>query len=222
MCFSAPASFVAAALATGAGAIALTRANGRADAPLAAMPVFFGFQQLLEGFLWLTLPVAPDAAAATTLTSVFLHFALVFWPIYAPMAALLIEPEPVRRRLIALCLLGGIGVSLYFLLSLAETPRTAVIDGGHIVYSADPHLPAPMLLLYPAATCLSLMLSSLAIVRLAGIVIFAGSVIAFAVYWDAFTSVWCFFAAVASGLIVYHFEAVRRGAAESTEPADRS
>ena len=129
MCFSAPASFVAAALATGAGAIALTRANGRADAPLAAMPVFFGFQQMLEGFLWLTLPVAPDAAAATTLTSVFLHFALVFWPIYAPMAALLIEPEAVRRRLIALCLLGGVGGRPSFFLWLGQSPPTA--QPGH-------------------------------------------------------------------------------------------
>jgi hypothetical protein len=32
-------------------------------------------------------------------------------------------------------------------------------------------------------------------------------------YWNAFTSVWCFFAAIASTLFILHFERVRRARA---------
>jgi hypothetical protein len=36
-----------------------------------------------------------------------------------------------------------------------------------------------------------------------------GSVISYVFYWEAFSSVWCFFAAAASAVIVFHFERVR-------------
>jgi len=222
MCFSAPASFLAAAVAGGAGAAAVTRIRTRSEIPLAAMPLVFAMQQTIEGFLWLTLPVAPDAPISSILTETFLLLALVFWPIYAPLSALAVEADAKRRRWITVCLAGGIAVAAYFLGSLGTEPRTATIDGAHIVYSADPALPGVIRVLYPIATCFSLMLSSHRSIRLLGAVIFLGSVVAYWVYWNAFASVWCFFAAAASGLILFHFESARRRAgvgARSTDTA---
>jgi hypothetical protein len=43
-----------------------------------------------------------------------------------------------------------------------------------------------------------------------GLVVFLGSVVSYWMYWNAFVSVWCFFAAIASGLIILHFEKERR------------
>ena len=220
MCFSAPASFIAAGIAGGAGIAALTRVQSRNEVPLAAMPIVFAIQQTIEGFLWLSLPIAPDAAISSALTEAFLLLALVFWPVFAPLSILAIEPDPRRRAWIAVCLAGGLAVAIYFVWSLGAEPRTASIDEWHIVYSADPALPALIRVLYPVATCLSLLLSSHSSIRLLGGVIFIGSVIAYWIYWNAFTSVWCFFAAAASGIIVFHFGTARRRAALPQRPAD--
>ncbi len=210
MCFSAPASFAAAAVAGACGLASLARTRTRAELPLAGMPLLFAAQQAVEGALWLALPLSPTGPAAWDLTQIFLVFALVIWPVYAPLSALVIEPDAVRRRWITACLAAGIVVGLYFIWSLHVAPRTAVIAGGHIVYSPTPDLPDTIRVLYPVATCLSLMLSSLPIVRNLGIIVTLGSLVAFFAYWEAFTSVWCFFAAAASGLIVLHFERQRR------------
>jgi uncharacterized membrane protein len=43
-----------------------------------------------------------------------------------------------------------------------------------------------------------------------GAIILVGSVVAYAFYWEAFMSVWCFFAAAASVVILGHFEWARR------------
>jgi hypothetical protein len=220
MCFSAPASFIAGAVAGTAGIAAIARVKTRSELPLAAMPLFFAAQQVIEGLLWLSLPVAPNQSATSALTEAFLLFALVFWPVYAPLAALSMETDRQRRQWIAACLVAGIAAALYFLWSLDEAPRTATIVGAHIVYSADPTLPAAVRVLYPVATCLSLMLSSHRSVSLLGVVVFVGSAIAYWVYWHAFTSVWCFFAAAASALILFHFEAARRREALAAGPGD--
>ena len=55
MCFSAPASFVAAAVTGAVGVAAMMRVHRREELPLAAMPLFFAVQQAIEGFLWLSL-----------------------------------------------------------------------------------------------------------------------------------------------------------------------
>jgi hypothetical protein len=41
--------------------------------------------------------------------------------------------------------------------------------------------------------------------RALGAIILIGSVVALAFYWEAFVSVWCFFAAAASGAILFRF-----------------
>ena len=210
MCFSAPASFIAAAVAGSAGAISLARVRAPSDWPLAAMPVFFALQQGIEGFLWLNLARDPSSEITAALTEGFLVFALVFWPVYAPLAAYAAEPDAKRRLWIAICLAAGVATALYFFSALAADPRTASIQDHHIAYSADPNLPFAIRVLYPVATCLSLILSSHRAVALAGVVIFVGSIVSYWMYWNAFTSVWCFFAAVASALIIFHFERARR------------
>lgn len=212
MCFSAHASFIAAAVAGTAGAACLSRVREPGDWPLAAMPVFFALQQGLEGLLWLNLASDPASLTSAALTEGFLIFALVFWPVYAPLAAYTAEADPRRRTWIALCIAAGIAVSLYFFVALSATPRTASIQEHHIAYSADPDLPLAVRILYPVATCLSLVLSSHRAVALGGLVIFIGSVVAYWMYWNAFTSVWCFFAAIASAFIIFHFERARRAA----------
>jgi len=58
-------------------------------------------------------------------------------------------------------------------------------------------------------------LSSHRTVTTLGFILLVGSVVAYVFYWEAFVSVWCFFAATASGVILFHFEAARRHYAQA-------
>lgn len=219
MCFSAPASFVTAAVTAIAGAAAVRQAQDRREVPLASIPLFFAAQQAVEGLLWLAAPVSPDAACPSVLTGTFLIFALVFWPVYAPLATLLVEPEPARRRLIGGCLVIGVGVAAYLLHAIFTASNGASIMGGHIVYESDPP-PSPLVgPFYLAATGLAPALSSHRALNLLALIVIAGSLIAWFMYWEAFVSVWCFFAAAASAVILVHFARARSAAAAPALPS---
>ncbi|MCH4561442.1 DUF6629 family protein [Mesorhizobium jarvisii] len=134
MCFSATASFLTTGLTAAMGLASLRRAKTWRELPLALAPVFFAVQQGLEGLLWLNLPAAPDGSLSTGLAFLFLVLAEAFWPIYAPIAVMLIEPNQGRRRLILACVAAGLGVGTYLLWYIVNWPHGAVIQDGHIVY----------------------------------------------------------------------------------------
>lgn len=209
MCFSPAASFFAAAVTGASGLAALQRTRSRREWPMAAMPLFFSAQQTVEGLLWLSLPSTPNGPVCLALTDTFLFFALMFWPVAAPLSALLVEENPWRRRLIGCCLLVGLGVSAYLAGVLIEGTHVALLKQNHIVYDTVPP-PAPAVgFFYLIATGLALALSSHRAINILSILVVTGSVTAWFAYWDAYVSVWCFFAAAASIVILLHFERAR-------------
>ncbi len=210
MCFSAPASFVTAGITGVVGIAALVRVREPRELPLAATPLLFALQQAIEGLLWLNLPLAPDGSLPAVLTFLFQFFAEAFWPLYAPIAVWLIEASGYRRHLMVVCLGIGAGVGAYLLWWIAGHPPLATISDGHIVYGTAYRQPAAVGVAYLAATGLPLLLSSKRTVVVLGAIVLAGLIVAYAFYWEAFISVWCFFAAAASVAILCHFEWSRR------------
>jgi hypothetical protein len=210
MCFSATASFISFGITGIVGVATVARSAKGRDLAFAAVPLFFAVQQFVEGALWLNLPFAPDAVSAFSLTYVFVLMAKVFWPAYAPLAVYLMEPPGNRRRWITACVVAGFAAALYYFAALLETPPEASIQSGHIVYSAATTQLGLYGLAYLAGTCIAPLLSSHRIIVLFGAVVIAGSAITYFFYWEAFTSVWCFFAAAASIVILVHFERIRR------------
>jgi hypothetical protein len=210
LCFSPFASFATACLTGAVGIIALKRTDNPRELPLAATPIVFAVQQAIEGLQWLDLHAAPGQSATSTLTLLFLGFADVFWPIYAPAAVLLIEPNATRRRFMRLCLAAGLGVAAYLLFLIVARSPSAHIQDEHMVYVIDNQHPFLVGFSYLAATGLPLMLSSQRTVALLGAIVLVGSAIAFVAYWEAFVSVWCFFAAAASVAVLGHFEWARQ------------
>ena len=144
------------------------------------------------------------------LTLLYLFFAEAFWPLYAPIAVWLIEPSEPRRHLMLVCLGVGAGVGAYLLWWILGHPHPATILDYHIVYGSGYRQPGIVGFGYLVATGLPLMLSSQRTVVVLGAIVFAGLVVAYAFYWEAFISVWCFFAAAASVAILCHFEWSRR------------
>jgi len=107
------------------------------------------------------------------------------------------------------CLATGLAAAAYFLWRMFSGPREAVIVGNCIVYRLQGGDPLLTGLVYLAATVIPLMASSHRSIFALGAIIFLGCVVAYAFYWDAFLSVWCFFAAAASVVILGHFELAR-------------
>lgn len=218
MCFSAPASFVTAGITGTIGIVALTRVSEPRELPLAATPLLFALQQSIEGLLWLNLPLAPNGSLSTVLTFLYLFFAEAFWPLYVPTVVWLIEPSQHRRLLMVVCLGMGAGVGAYLLWGILGHPHLATILDSHIVYGTGYRQPDFVGVAYLAATGLPLLLSSQRTVVVLGAIVLAGLVVAYAFYWEAFISVWCFFAAAASVAILCHFEWLRRSSLRTAGP----
>ena len=210
MCFSETASFTAAGVTFVVGAVTLSRVDTLCALPLASMPMIFAGQQAVEGALWVEIPISPHGSAVSALSFVFLFVAYVFWPVYVPLAVLSLETTKRLRRMQLTCATIGLAVGAHFLWWIVTHPHGASIQSEHIVYNAGYHATLPIEVAYMAATGLPLVLSSHRWVLWLGAAILVGSVIAFIFYWEAFVSVWCFFAAAISAGILGHFQ-YRRG-----------
>ena len=214
ICFSATASLSAGIALVALGAITVRRAGTLAEVPYATIPMIFGMQQLVEGGLWLALPAQTPATHLLAIT--YLLFSNVLWPIYVPVAVWLLETDPLRRQRILLPMAAGAATSIFFLVVIIVHPVSAMIKGAHIVY----HLPHPhheiAFTFYAIATCLAPLLSSHRMVRLFGGALFVSMIAAHFIYTMWFASVWCFFAALTSGVVFLHFSRCgRSGIGES-------
>jgi len=205
VCFSATASFSAGAVLLGLGALTLKSAKRPRELLYAAIPLLFAVQQLSEGVIWLTFRYeAPQLN--TVMTYVYSFFSHVLWPVYIPLAVLLMEPAGWRRR-VALPLLAaaGISVSAYLLYFLVTFPVVSRPIGQHIEY-VSPHFFAWLSVsLYLASTTLSSFFSTHRMVQLFGVLALSSFAAAYFIYATWFISVWCFFAAVLSMVVYLHF-----------------
>ena len=216
MCFSATASFTAGATLLGVGALTLRRTTLSVEIPFASIPVLFGIQQLIEGGLWLTfLDQAPHLN--TILTHIYSLFSHVLWPIFVPIAVLLLEPVRWRRTALKALAVAGTLAGLYLLYFWAMGPTTSRVVGQHIIYDSPHFYIAPILVLYVLSTCVSSLVSSHSAVRWFGAVSLASYAAASAFYAVWFISVWCFFAAVMSATVWLYFRKPRRLAASNIE-----
>lgn len=195
MCFSATASFTAAAALGGLGLVCLARQGRGSGIAVAAMPVLFAAQQGLEGVVWLSLE---QGSEASPFILAYLFFARVLWPTYAPAAVWLIEDRPGPRRLAATCAVVGGAVSIYLLWGLVVFPQSAMVGSGHIHYESGQPVPLWVAWVYAAAICLPLLAASSPRVRRFGLIVTLGGVVSALGYAYGFQSVWCFFAGLGS------------------------
>lgn len=219
MCFSASASFIAGTALSAAGVATLRMTTRKAELPLAAIPLLFGIQQVVEGLIWLSFrddSLLPDAP----LIFVYSLFSHVLWPLYVPFAVGLLENVPWRRKALATCQIAGAAVGLYLLYIIVAFPVTARIVGQHIVYESPHFYIVVVMTLYLIATCLSSLLSSRGIIRIFGALSLVTFLAAYWIHAATLVSMWCFFAAVLSFIIYCHFRRERsraRGEGSSAE-----
>lgn len=201
MCFSPAASFIAGGALSAAGVYTLRQAKQDAQRPFAAIPLLFGIQQIIEGFVWLTFG---QPYFHTVADYAYVMFSHVLWPTVLPFAVWMIEPQARRKKWLAFFVFIGCVTSATLFAAILHGPVTSEVIGRCIAYS----VPIPGTPLVPAAyilaACGCCFLSSKKFVRVFGFTIVGSLAIAYWSYREAFYSVWCFFAAILSLIVFVH------------------
>jgi hypothetical protein len=179
---------------------------------LAAVPSLFAIQQCAEGVVWLYLNGGfQHTSISHTAQCVYLMFALLWWPIYTPLAVTLAEPVPWRRRWSLVAVIGGCCISAVELYSLFTTDVTPIVV-GHSTQYGEGAVTARMT--YGVVALLPLFITSITKLWVLGALSVTTFLIAELFLPLTFISVWCILAAVSSIVEWY----VVKSYGESTVP----
>jgi hypothetical protein len=206
MCFSATGSFALAAILTGVGVASVARSSSRSSRMFAAAPLLFGAQQATEGVAWLTIGVPSEAMLQHLAVDAFLGFALVVWPLWVPISLQRMERDPARRRVLTMMcwFSGAIAASAALLLSRWQPFARASGRSRSYDYpgTSNAWLHAGLVVAYTISTIAPFFVSTARLVRTIGVMLIGSLLAASLIRREALTSVWCFFAAILSGLIM--------------------
>jgi hypothetical protein len=202
MCFSATASFTASALLSAGGIIALSKTKDRYQIPLAIIPLIFGIQQGLEGIVWLANPTEPAHYLGVY---GFLFCAYTLWPVLVPWAIILYEHKLRRNPLLLITAVVGTLIGGYFLYELWQGGATARIVEHSICYNFKPDYWLGIGVGYVCVVILSGILARERFLKIFGIGAGLSFVAAKLITEQTYASVWCFFGALLSSIIVWHF-----------------
>lgn len=215
MCFSANTSFIAGAALSVAGIVSISQVRKPAHLFFASIPLLFGTQQLFEGILWLSFSDPEFSKLNEPAKYSFLLFAQFIWPFWIPLSFLFIEKSPKRRKIMRYFLVGGIIISLLLLYRLVFFTASAHIDGCHIVYYIES--PKWLLILttflYLGAIVVAPFFSSWKSATLLASVNLLSLIITEFFFKFYFVSIWCFFAAVQSVIIIFVMREIRKNRA---------
>ncbi len=205
MCFSAEASFAGGVIISVIGIVTITKVHKPSQLAFASIPLFFGIQQFAEGFLWVALQNPDYVTLQKFTTYLFLIMADVLWPMMIPLAVLLMEENKKRKRILSILLFIGISLSLYYAYCLMFFNVTLQIMGYHIHYQVDFPKSFAMFafIVYLIASITPLFVSSIKRTHLLGVLMFLSYLVTAIFFRQYLTSVWCFFAAIISGVIFW-------------------
>lgn len=225
MCFSMEASFTVSAALVPAWVYctrAALRCRRRAFLLVAMIPLVFSVQQFSEGLVWVGME-RHDPALVQSASLWFLFFALSFWPLWLPFTALCLEKHASQRRILAGITLLGLVWSCVIFGPLVWNPddwlRTNVVE--HSLQYSFPNAPAfrvwPQDFLrwcYVLIGAAALIICSRKDFQRFGMLLAGAAALSRIVFWYAFASVWCFFAALLSLYLCLLFRKLT-----ATEPA---
>jgi hypothetical protein len=205
MCFSPEASFAGGVIISAIGAATIKKVHEPSQIIFSSIPLFFGIQQIVEGCLWITLPGSDYIIIQKISTYWFLIMAQVLWPTMIPVSVLLMEKNEKKKRTLQILLIMGLILSLYYLICLLSFNVYPKIINYHIQYDNDfpKKFSIPAFVIYLFVTITPLFVSSIRRTHILGILMFFSCLITAIFFRQFLTSVWCFFAALISGVIFW-------------------
>ena len=213
MCFSASASFGVSAVLMATGLVSLKKTQLRSQIPFAAIPIIFSIQQFIEGLLWLSLTNSNYISWHKPATNIFLIFAQVVWPIWVPLSMMLLEQDVKRKKIISTLLSIGIVISAYLSFCILNYRVDSSIKTHHIHYDLDfPHYNLLINLsgvFYFIPTVIPGFVSSVKKMNIIAITLLASFIFTKIFYAENVISVWCFFAAPISIIVLYIIAAIQ-------------
>ena len=215
MCFSANASFAASTVTGVVGIIAITKTKTTSQLLFAIIPLLFSVQQLSEGILWLSLKQESLAPWRSIFLYVFLVFATIIWPVIIPLTTRLLEKDRLRKRILSvLCVLGATA-SATILWIMICFPLQVTSAGHHLHYQFD--LPKSVKGLvwiftsvYLVATIAAPFVSSIKGMNWLGLVFLGAYALTLATFPSSVVSVWCYFAATLSIIVLWILMEIRK------------
>lgn len=168
----------------------------------ACTPIVFSFHQIAEGFLWLALKNPDFTSWYKPALYGYSFISQPIWPIWVPLTMWLMETDQRRKKILSYFLLLGITASLYMFYCLITYNISAVAENGHIRYYRDfPHLTImrPVNFVTIAVTPF---FSTLRYTKLLAVAMMGSLIITYFFFTNYLISVWCFFAAILSLLII--------------------
>jgi hypothetical protein len=210
MCFSAEADVVAGLVVTGIGVDALRQVRRPAERLLGALPVLLGGHLLVEALVWQGLTGDIDPSTGRDAMWVYLAFALVVLPVLVPLAVRAVEPDPRRRRTMALLGVAGAVLAAIYLVAMFQARVGVRIDGSHLAYDLGIDHGGLLAGVYAVVACAPPMLSSERRIASFGLANLLAVVVLVWVESSALTSLWCAWAAVTSIAIAAHLRRSHR------------
>ncbi|TKK64544.1 hypothetical protein FC093_22345 [Ilyomonas limi] len=208
MCFSASASFGASAVLGIIGIGAVKKAGNSLQSLFACIPLIFCVQQLAEGFVWLSFTHTYLAGWQPFFIHFYLLFAYVLWPVVIPLSIMVMEKDKKRKSALSILLMAGSIVASYILVCMFLYPVRASVIHHHIAYLFNYPLVINNLVpvrdgLYFTATLLGAFVSSQKKMWMFGTVLIMAYLFSKIFYKEAVASVWCYFAAVLSVVVIF-------------------
>lgn len=203
MCFSIQADLVAGVLLLPIAALSLVEVRRPRELPFAVLPLLFGSHQLIESLVWAGVDGEASATVQHAATVAYMLIALPLLPLLVPLAVLLLEPHGARARVAPFVALGAV-VSGYLTYVVLAQPITVVRHPHALEYRTGGGVGIVWVLLYVVAVIGPSLLSGYPSIVTFGILNLLGLVTVGLLYTQAFTSLWCVYAALMSGLVLLH------------------
>lgn len=210
VCFSPEGDLVGGLAVTAIGIDAYRHLHGRNNhLLLATMPLVLGAHQLDESLVWWSLQGHLPHELGRIAMWIYLVIAMVVVPVLVPLAIFKIQPTPRRRWIVAPFLAIGIAVATVLLITMVHGPVSVRLGSYHLAYSIGLQNGILIVGLYVLATCGSLLCSGYRDIVIFGVANVVAVVILARLTADGFASLWCFYAAIASGAISLHMRIAR-------------
>lgn len=205
MCFSPEGDLVGGLVVTAIGIDACKHLSRRSNHLLfAALPLVLGIHQLDESLVWWWLEGPVPASIGRVAMWIYVVIAMVVVPVLVPLSIWKLEPTSRRRWIIAPFLGLGIGVAIVLLITMLHGPVTVRLGVHHLAYSIGLQNGILVVGLYVLATCGALLCSGYRDIVIFGVANVIAVVVLARLTADGFTSLWCFYAAIAAGFISLH------------------